>query len=89
MSLSIVVQILDCGALLLFHFSKIKGEQSTAFEPNPKLVDRLEKQREANKIQDIWKIFPTAVSDQKTELNLIITEVHEKTILKPKKNIFP
>jgi FkbM family methyltransferase len=86
---------IDCGAniglwsLIALSFYKDKGGTVYSFEPNPKLVDRLEKQRDANKIQDIWKIFPNAVSDRAAALDLIITEVHEKNYIETKKNYFP
>jgi FkbM family methyltransferase len=85
----------DCGAniglwsLIALSFYKDKGGTVYSFEPNPKLVDRLEKQRDANKIQDIWKIFPNAVSDKAAALDLIITEVHEKNYIEAKKKYFP
>jgi FkbM family methyltransferase len=85
----------DCGAniglwsLIALSFYKDKGGIVYSFEPNPRLVDRLEKQREANKIQGIWKIFPNAVSDRAAALDLIITEVHEKNYIEAKKNYFP
>ena len=67
--LSIVVQTLVYGVLLLYHTIKKNGTVYS-FEPNPKLIERLEKQREINKVQDIWKIIPTAVSsDNRTKFN--------------------
>jgi FkbM family methyltransferase len=85
----------DCGAniglwsLIALSFYKDNGGKVYSFEPNPPLVNRLEKQREANKIQDIWKIFPKAVSDRTAELDLIITEVHEKNYIESEKTNFP
>ena len=78
---------IDCGAnigiwsIIALSYYRRKSGTVYSIEPNPKLIERLEKQKEMNKVEDIWKIIPTAVSDQETELNLIINEVHEKSFI--------